>query len=379
MSRKRKAGRYFFIIQLLHQVIFRKSLRPLYYNYLDSGSKSTIFSLRIRLVRRKMDFINKVFQVTHDDSFNETALAVFQFQYRENEIYRRYVDSIGRKPERIKQSHEIPFLPVSFFKTQRILSGAGEPVKIFRSSGTTGSERSSHHVLDLSVYSESLIKGFELFYGALKDYEILALTPGPAIAPDSSLVYMISQWIGESGSESSGFYLDQQEQLAELLVTPGRTGKKTLLIGLSYALVDFAERFPLSLPGTVIMETGGMKGRRKEMIREELHDLLTEKFRCRVIHSEYGMTELLSQAYSKENGLFKTVPWMKILVREPADPFELLPNGKTGGINIIDLANFNSCSFIATQDLGRANEDGTFEVLGRFDFSDLRGCNLMAG
>jgi hypothetical protein len=326
-----------------------------------------------------MDFNNRIFTIAGEDSFNEAALEIFQFQYRLNEIYRKYFDSIGLKPSTILHYKEIPFLPVSFFKTHKIVSGEGEPGRVFQSSGTTGTERSRHPVLDLQVYRESLRKGFEIFYGPLKDYDIFALTPAPEQSPDSSLVFMISQWLQVSGTEISGFYLDRQEVLSQILENITRTGRKSLLIGLSYSLLDFAEKYPVSLPGTIIMETGGMKGKRKEMIREELHGILTERFSCKVIHSEYGMTELLSQAYSKGKGLFKTPPWMKILVREPTDPFELLPDGKTGGINIIDLANYHSCSFIATQDLGKIHEDGKFEVLGRFDFSDLRGCNLMIG
>jgi hypothetical protein len=251
------------------------------------------------------------------------------------------------------------------------------PEKIFLSSGTTGMERSRHSILDLSVYDESLLKGFTLFYGNPDTYDVFALTPGPDRNPDSSLIYMISKWIEKSRSAISGFYLDRQEILAKLLPEREAHGKQTLLIGLSYALVDFADKFPLSLPHAVIMETGGMKGKRKEMVREELHAFLSERFRCKNIHSEYGMTELLSQAYAKEKGRFKSPPWMKVLVRDTNDPLSLLDENKTGGLNIIDLANFNSCSFLALQDLGRINGDGTFEVLGRFDYSDLRGCNLM--
>jgi hypothetical protein len=238
-------------------------------------------------------------------------------------------------------------------------------------------ERSRHLVHDLSVYDESLVAGFERFYGTLESYDVFALTPDPDQSPDSSLIYMINQWVGRSKSKVSGFYLDRPEVLAKILSENESTGKQTLLIGLSYALVDFAERFSLSLPGAVIMETGGMKGKRKEMIREELHAFLSKRFGCTNIHSEYGMTELLSQAYSKEKGLFRTPPWVKVLIRDTNDPLSLLPDGKTGGINIIDLANFNSCSFLALEDLGKINKDGTFEVLGRFDYSDLRGCNLM--
>jgi hypothetical protein len=279
-------------------------------------------------------------------------------------------------PLEITHYSQIPFLPVEFFKTQTVISTTSLPEKTFLSSGTTH-QRSHHLVSDLSIYDESLGKGFEYFYGPLENLIVLALTPDPQQNPDSSLIYMISKWILESRSEESGFYLDRQETLAKLLRENNSSGKKRLLIGLSFALTDFAGKFPVAIPDGIIMETGGMKGKRKEMIREELHAFLSERFRCKNIHSEYGMTELLSQAYSQEKGQFKTPPWMQVLVRDTNDPLSLLPEGKTGGINIIDLANFNSCSFLALQDLGKINSNGTFEVLGRFDFSDLRGCNLM--
>lgn len=324
-----------------------------------------------------MEFRNRVFGHLDEGDFNVAALDIFHFQYDRNKIYKRYADALEIVPGNITHYSQIPFLPVSFFKTHPVISGISLPEKSFLSSGTTGMERSRHDILDLSVYDESLMKGFEGFYGSIDSYVVFALTPDQQQNPDSSLIYMISKWILKSGSEVSGFYLDRPEILAKLLEEHESSGKRSLLIGLSYALIDFAEKFPLALPGAVIMETGGMKGKRKEMIREELHAFLSERFRCKNIHSEYGMTELLSQAYAKENGHFKTPPWMKMMVRDINDPLSLLPDGKTGGINIIDLANFNSCSFLALQDLGKINSDGTFEVLGRFDFSDLRGCNLM--
>ena len=326
-----------------------------------------------------MKFRNRIFEPLNEGDFNAIALDIFNFQYVSNEIYKRYADAIGVVPVKVSHYSQIPFLPVSFFKTHRVVSGLSSPEKVFLSSGTSGMERSRHSILDLSVYDESLVKGFEAFYGPVETYTVFALTPDTVQNPDSSLIYMISKWILKSRSKVSGFYPDRPELLARLLAECQSSGERTLLIGLSYALIDFAEQFPLAIPGIVVMETGGMKGKRKEMIREELHAFLSERFRCRNIQSEYGMTELLSQAYAKENGHFKTPPWMKVLVRDTNDPFSLLPAGKTGGINIIDLANFNSCSFLALQDLGKINNDGTFEVLGRFDFSDLRGCNLMIG
>jgi Acyl-protein synthetase, LuxE len=324
-----------------------------------------------------MEFRNRIFGHLNEGDFNAIALDIFRFQFERNEIFRRYADAIGADPGKVIHYSQVPFLPVSFFKTAPVVTGISLPEKIFFSSGTTGTERSRHNILDLSVYDESLVKGFEGFYGLIETYNIFALTPDPQQKPDSSLIYMISKWILKSKSKASGFYLDRQGVLAKLLEECKSAGKRTLLIGLSYALVDFAEKFPIALPGAVIMETGGMKGKRKEMIREELHAFLSERFCCKNIHSEYGMTELLSQAYAQENGHFKTPSWMKVLVRDTNDPLSLIPDGKTGGINIIDLANFNSCSFLSLQDLGKINGDGTFEVLGRFDFSDLRGCNLM--
>jgi hypothetical protein len=324
-----------------------------------------------------MEFRKKIFRSLAEAEFNACALDLFRFQYERNEIYRSYAGAIGSSPSKVDHFSQIPFLPVSFFKTHRVVSGDSPAERTFLSSGTTGMERSRHTITDLSVYDESLVKGFEGFYGSLSGYAVFALTPDPDQNPDSSLIYMIDRWIEASGSKASGFYLDRQERLAELLIERKEPGRQPLLIGLSYALIDFAEKFQPGLPGAIIMETGGMKGKRKEMIREELHAFLSGRFRCGNIHSEYGMTELLSQAYAMQKGQFRTPPWMKVLIRDTNDPFALLPPGKTGGINIIDLANYNSCSFLSLQDLGKINEDGSFEVLGRFDFSDLRGCNLM--
>ncbi len=324
-----------------------------------------------------MDLKKRIFGQLDNVSFNAIALDIFHFQYEKNEIYRQYTDTLNIDPGSITHYSQVPFLPVSFFKTHSVVSGISLPEKIFLSSGTTGSERSRHIIYDLFLYNESLVKGFECCYGPVNDFAIFALTPDPHQNPDSSLIYMIRRWILDSRSGDSGFYLDRMEILAKLLEQHESSGKRSLLIGLSYALIDFAEKFPMVLPGAIIMETGGMKGKRKELMREELHAFLSERFRCRQIQSEYGMTELLSQAYAKENGRFRTPPWMKVLVRDMNDPLSLIPDGKTGGINVIDLANFNSCSFVALQDIGRINSDDTFEVLGRFDYSDLRGCNLM--
>jgi hypothetical protein len=324
-----------------------------------------------------MEFKNRIFGKLNEDEFNTLALKIFHFQYDQNIIYRSYTDAIEVLPDKINHYTQIPFLPVSFFKTHSVVSGFSSPEKIFLSSGTTGLERSRHEILDLSVYNESLFQGFEWFYGPVEGYAVFALTPDRQQNPDSSLIYMISEWIRKSKLRASGFYIDRPELLARFLKGQEASGKPSILIGLSYALMDFAEKYPMSLSSVIIMETGGMKGRRKEMIREELHAFLSNRFNCENIHSEYGMTEMLSQAYSREYGRFNTPPWMKVLIRDTNDPLSLIPDGKTGGINIIDLANFNSCSFLALQDLGKMNIDGTFEVLGRFDYSDLRGCNLM--
>jgi acyl-CoA synthetase (AMP-forming)/AMP-acid ligase II len=343
-----------------------------------------------------MDFRNKIFNPMHEADFTAVSLDIFHYQYSENEVYRSYCDALDIDPGNITYCSQIPFLPVSFFKTHTVISGNARPERIFLSSGTSTRSvtavpeptetavservegpRSRHLVTDLSLYDKSLVRGFEEFYGPLESFVIFALTPDPKQNPDSSLIYMISKWISESGSEVSGFYLDRQEILAERLLECARTGVRAVLIGLSYALMDFAESFPMDLSAFIVMETGGMKGKREEMVREEMHAFLSEHFHCHEIHSEYGMTELLSQAYSTGEGRFRTPPWMNVLIRDVNDPLSILRNGLTGGISIIDLANYNSCSFLAIQDLGKIHPDGTFEVLGRFDFSDLRGCNLL--
>ena len=330
-----------------------------------------------------MSFRKRIFNLIGDEAFDLVCLDIFRYQYRENEIYRNFVDSIGVDPANITQTVQIPFLPVSFFRTHKVITGQSHPEKIFVSSGTSTSSvteaRARHHVTDLSIYDESLVRSFEIFHRPLNSYIIFALTPTPEQNPDSSLIYMISKWISASGSELSDFYLNRMELMAERLEQCYRSHSRILIIGLSYALLDFAEQFPMDISRVLMMETGGMKGKRPEMVKEELHRYLAQHFHFEPgdIHSEYGMTELLSQAYSKGEGKFRTPPWMKVLIRDVNDPLTLLNNGSSGGINIIDLANFNSCSFLAIQDLGKLNVDGTFEVLGRFDNSDLRGCNLL--
>lgn len=309
--------------------------------------------------------------------FHKMAMKVFRFQYNQNELYQRYCKLVKKTPTNVKHITEIPFLPIEFFKSKDVLSSTNPIQATFTSSGTTGAITSKHHVCDLSFYETSFRTAFSKFYGNIEDYVVLALLPSYLEREGSSLVYMVKDFIEESNHPDSGFYLHNYKDLSHKLTALDKEGQNILLIGVTYALLDLIEQNPFQLKNTIVMETGGMKGKRKEMIREELHQLLTEGFGVSKIHSEYGMTELLSQAYSFGDGVFECPPWMDILIRETDDPFTLVETGKTGGINIIDLANYNSCSFIATQDLGKKHTDFTFEVLGRFDNSDIRGCNLM--
>lgn len=326
-----------------------------------------------------MDFAGDIFRINNNSRFNEMVFQLFRHQVCENRIYRQYIEALAIDPEKIARIQEIPFLPISFFKTHSVLSGNDRIEKTFISSGTTGPGRSRHHVKDLKIYRESLLTGFEIAYGPVKNYDILALTPSPEEFPHSSLIFMINEWISHSGSNLSGFYLNNFQGLSEILTETKANPRNKILIGLSYSLLDFASLYPCGAGNTIVMETGGMKGKRKEMIREELHSHLKQNLGVPVIHSEYGMTELLSQAYSKGEGRFISPPWMKVLARDPNDPLQLLDSGETGCLNIIDLANVHSSSFIATEDLGKVYPDGSFEVLGRFDPGMERGCNLMIG
>jgi len=280
-------------------------------------------------------------------------------------------------PNKVNTLEKIPFLPIECFKTEKVYCGHTTPQQIFTSSGTTGAQTSRHYVKELSLYEQSFRKGFEHFYGNVEDYVVLALLPSYLERTGSSLITMVADLIERSGSQYSGFYLNEYDRLAQRLQTLDASGKKVLLIGVSFALLDLITEHTFSLKNTIVMETGGMKGRRKELVREELHALLCKGFGVEMIHSEYGMTELLSQAYSAGKGIYKCVPWLKVLIRDTNDALSYLPTGKTGGLNIIDLANRESCSFIATQDLGKLYPDDTFEVLGRFDNADIRGCNLL--
>lgn len=309
--------------------------------------------------------------------FHKMAMKIFRYQYEHNEVYQKYCALVKRTPANVKHITEIPFLPIEFFKSKEVLTSNNPIQTTFTSSGTTGQITSKHHVTDLSFYEQSFRNAFSHFYGNIEDYVVLALLPSYLEREGSSLIYMVNDLIEGSNHPDSGFYLHNYEELVQKLKALDADGQNVLLIGVTYALLDLVENYELNLNNTIIMETGGMKGKRKEMIREELHALLTQGFGVDKIHSEYGMTELLSQAYSLGDGVFECPPWMDVLIRETDDPFTLVPTSKTGGINVIDLANFNSCSFIATQDLGKKYENFTFEVLGRFDNSDIRGCNLM--
>jgi len=313
-----------------------------------------------------------------DKKFEEQlVLETFRFQAVENPVYRQYLELLGCDPADIAAIADIPFLPIEFFKSHRVVTGPGTETRIFQSSGTTGANTSKHYILNDEIYIDSLESGFRKFFGEPTDYCFLALLPSYLERQNSSLVFMVEHLIKLSGHPMSGFYLHNREELAKNLESLEKSGQKTILIGVTFALLDLAEQFPMPLKNTMVVETGGMKGRREELTRKELHDILKKAFRLESVCSEYGMTELLSQAWSTGNGIYRTPPWMKILIRDPYDLFRRMPDGKSGGLDVIDLANQFSCSFIQTQDLGRLHLDGSFEVLGRFDNSELRGCNLM--
>lgn len=312
-----------------------------------------------------------------ENDFEATALQTFEYQYKQNKDYRNFSDLLHRNPDTVKSLKDIPFLPISLFKTHRITTGDWEPEMIFESSGTTGMRPSRHFIRDLSLYERSFSEGFRYFYSAPEDYCFLALTPSYLERQNSSLIYMMKKLMEQSGRPENGFYLYNHEELREKLLFLDRLGQKTMLWGVTYALLDFCEEQRLQLKNVVVLETGGMKGKREEITREALHQILTKRFGVATIHSEYGMAELLSQAYSKGDGIFRTPPWMKAMIREIDDPLSYCPVGKTGGVNIIDLANINTCSFIATQDLGKIYPDDAFEISGRFAAADVRGCNLL--
>ncbi len=323
-------------------------------------------------------FKHSIFNLQSPSDFNEIALSLFRYQYKNNRIYKSFVDALGVSESKVYHPEQIPFLPVSFFKTHKVITGDFTEEIIFESSGTTGMETSKHYVVDSDLYQQSFINGLNLFYGDLSQYTVFALLPSYLERGNSSLVYMVEKIMLQANRQMGGFYLNDLKALQQQLMEAQRQGLKIMLFGVTFALLDMTENFPVSIPEAVIFETGGMKGRRKELIRMELHEKLCKGFGVNKIHSEYGMTELLSQAWSAGDGIFRSPPWMKIKIADTNDPLSYLETGRTGGINIIDLANFHSCSFIATQDLGRVFDNGTFEVLGRFDNSDIRGCSLLA-
>jgi len=318
-----------------------------------------------------------IFTISSQKQFEKIALKTFRFQHENNLVYRKFCDFLKTDVQKIKSVQQIPFLPIQFFKSHKVVSNANPIQETFTSSGTTGMTTSKHFVTDVSLYEESYRKGFTQFYGNIENYVILALLPSYLEREGSSLIYMVEDLIQMTNNPESGFYLHNHEELIEKLIRLDSSGQNVILIGVTYALLDLIESQKFQLRNTIIMETGGMKGKRKEMIREELHEQLCQGFGVTAIHSEYGMTELLSQAYSLGNGVFECPSWMQILIRDTEDALTYVAEGKTGGINVIDLANINSCSFIATQDLGKKNPNNSFEVLGRFDNSDIRGCNLM--
>ncbi len=325
---------------------------------------------------------DKIFTVT-EAGFDQLALEIFHFQYQNNAVYRQYVQALQVQPQQVKQVSQIPFLPIRFFKSHTVTTNNFVPQHIFESSGTTGSINSKHLIKDVTVYEESFTKAFQQFYGAINDWCIIGLLPSYLERQGSSLVYMVDNLVKNSQHPQSGFYLYNFNTLQQVLQQLEQQNQKVLLIGVTFALLDFAQQNPTPLHNTIIMETGGMKGRREELIRPQVHEILQQAFGISTVHAEYGMTELLSQAYSKGSGVFNCPPWMKIFIREEEDPLTIHSAVKatqkpvSGAINIIDLANIHSCSFIATDDAGQLHHDGSFRVMGRLDNSDIRGCSLM--
>ncbi len=320
---------------------------------------------------------NRIFAIRSPRDFNVLALDIFTYQYAKNSVYREFCDHMGKSPENVNSLTDIPFLPIRFFKSETIVTGPDPATVVFESSGTTGSIPSRHHVISEDLYKRSILEGFTRVYGDPSDYVIMAMLPSYMERGNASLVYMVNYLIQCSDRSESGFYLNDLQHWSQKMQDLDRAGVPVLLIGVTFALLDLAESFPIALKNTLIMETGGMKGKRPEWIREEIHTFLKDKFEVATIHSEYGMTELLSQGYATKDGQFQFPPWVKVSLREIEDPLSRASFSQTGGVNIIDLANLYSCSFIATDDLGRIHNNGSVEILGRFDHSDIRGCNLM--
>lgn len=325
----------------------------------------------------RKEYLKKLQSIKNDEDFKNLALEIFNYQAINNKVYKAFLSGLGKSAEDVTHINEIPFPPVELFKSHVVLTGNQDYERIFTSSGTTGIDVSKHYIKDVPFYEQICLSTFSSFYGNPSDYTILALLPSYLERAGSSLIWMMEKLISNSGKTDGGFYLNDHEKLFRLLNKLKQQGERVLLFGVTFALLDFVEGHSLDFPELTVMDTGGMKGRRREMVREEVHEELCRGFGVKTIHSEYGMTELNSQAYSSGSGIFRTPPWMKILIRDTYDPLLLSGKNVTGGINILDLANIDSCAFIATQDLGKSYDDGSFEVLGRFDFSDVRGCNLM--
>lgn len=322
---------------------------------------------------------NSIFQTLPEQEFEALCLQLFRFQYENNKVYAAYVNTLGVDVDFVKRINQITFLPIGFFKSHPVICGdIKQAEQVFQSSSTTSDIPSKHYVKEMGLYMESFIKGFKHFYGDISDYCLLALLPSYLERGNSSLVYMVKALIEYTHNPDSGFYMNNYRELAEKLRQNEIKGQKTLLIGVTYALLKLAEEYPMKLQNTIVMETGGMKGRREELTKQEVHQILSNAFNIPSVHSEYGMTELLSQAYSKGRGIFECVPWMRVLIRDVYDPFKVGLVNESGAINVIDLANAYSCSFIATDDVGIVSSNGTFEVAGRLDNSDIRGCNIMA-
>lgn len=319
---------------------------------------------------------NIIFE-TDENNFSELALQVFKFQYAHNEVYQSFCDLVTKDPLHVSRLDQIPFLPVSFFKDHDVVVSGKTPEITFSSSSTIGQGQSLHKVASLHLYEESFLKAFELFYGPIGNYCVLALLPSYLDRQGSSLVYMADKLIQQSGNKHSGFYIADFEKLSDTIAVCEANCQPTILLGVTFALLDFAAQFPKKLKHTIIMETGGMKGRKNEKQKKELHQYLCKQFEVTSIHSEYGMTEMLSQAYSKGDGVFATPPWVKIITRGADDPMQIMGDGQWGGINVIDLANIYSCSFLATDDIGKTNGNHTFETAGRLDYSEMRGCSLL--
>ncbi len=321
--------------------------------------------------------LDRPFAIDGPEAFNALAMELFHLHAAQNPVYRGFLSGLGKRAVEVGHWKDIPCLPIGLFKSREVLLGDLRPEAVFTSSGTTGITTSSHHVPWLSLYDRSFTEGFRRVFGHVREWRILALLPSYLERGGSSLVYMAEKLIAESADPLSGTYLNQYKELSDVLVRSEEEGRKTMLLGVTFALLDLAEQHAMPLRNTVIVETGGMKGRRPEIVREDLHRILQHAFHVPAIHSEYGMTELLSQAWSTGAGRYTCPPWMQVRVRDVNDPFAQVPIGRTGGLDIIDLCNIGSCPFIATQDLGRMHADGSFEVLGRFDNSDARGCNLL--